>query len=183
MGVFQLVTDTEGTKKYRRPASPRVTLTLTEEVIVQAEQRDSSHCMWAEALKLAVPTAEHISVDLQTIRYSDKARGLRYSYLTPRKAQISLIRFDQGLHTEPGLTVELRDAQVTKTRSYASRRKRISGVEMPDGRKKELHRGRKDEGHTSIPVVIGGMAPPIGPLSNTTYRGKRRRFGLKILEA
>jgi hypothetical protein len=177
-----MVASEEVIRKVRRPLAPQVTLTLTGEILADAQRRDSSHCMWAEAVKAAVPHAEHVAVDLQTIRFTDPSRGLRYSYLTPRKAQVSLIRFDQGLETPVGLTVKLRDGQVTKARNYEKVR-RPKNTEMPDGHKTVLHTQRPSGEVGDVPVVVGGTPPPMGPLASPSYRGKKRRYGLRILEA
>jgi hypothetical protein len=46
--------------------------------------------MIAEAIKQAVPRATNVSVDLSTVRWTDPEKKLRYTYLTPRAAQIAL---------------------------------------------------------------------------------------------
>lgn len=178
-----------------RPRAPRVTVQVTKEIIEAAEKRDSSHCMIAEAVKSAVPGATGVSVDLQTIRFTDPNRNLRYVYLTPRPAQVALVSFDQGIHTAP-FSMVLRAAQVV--RAGAGNRGATKGKTppMPEGTKKELvTRGSVSR----VPAVVGGAAPPLadlsnspyatrpdgkpraGELSNTSYRGKRREFGLRGL--
>jgi hypothetical protein len=62
--------------------------------IDQSMERNSSHCMTGEAIRSAIPDATHISVDLQTIRWTRK--GLRYCFLTPHICQDNIIAFDQG---------------------------------------------------------------------------------------
>lgn len=101
------------------PTSPRFRLEVPADVIESSKARDSSHCMIAEAVKRARPDATHVSVDLQTIRFTDPKKHLRYSYLTPRVAQLSLISFDQGETPQP-FSFRLAGAQVT--RSGASER-------------------------------------------------------------
>jgi hypothetical protein len=162
----------------KRPHAPKLTITVTEEIIKNAEARSSSHCMWADAVRVAFPTAKSVSVDVQTIRFTDPDKKLRYVYLTPRAAQVSLVLFDQGIHTEP-MSVNLRHGSVVKSNSYVKPyRKPVSNkavVSMPDGNHVEL----QPDSH--IPNVIGGLTPPIGALSNTRYRGKRRAFGLRAM--
>src|SRR5258707_2331325 len=94
------------------PRSPKVTIEITPDLIESSKERDSSHCMIAEAVKKAYLGAAFVSVDLQTIRFSDHNKGLRYTYLTPRSAQIALIEFDQGTTPEP-FSFQLRGGQVT----------------------------------------------------------------------
>jgi hypothetical protein len=62
--------------------------------IDRSMERNSSHCVTAEAIRDAIPDATHIAVDLQTIRFSRK--GLRYVFLTPHPARDCIIAFDQG---------------------------------------------------------------------------------------
>jgi hypothetical protein len=58
--------------------------------------KDSHQCMIADAVKEAYPNAQYILVDLQSIRFSDRDKGKRYTYLTPPVAQSALLRFDAG---------------------------------------------------------------------------------------
>jgi hypothetical protein len=100
---------TEQTKNNRKknhvPKSPRLFVEVTEGIIAAAEKANSGHCMIADAVEVAAQRkgigATNISVDVQTIRFSDPVKRLRYIYLTPRVAQYPLVRFDLGVHTEP----------------------------------------------------------------------------------
>lgn len=74
---------------------------ISEKQIKTAVKKDSNHCMIADAIKAAVPDAKYIRVDLQSIRFSNLKKGLRYKYFTPPIAQHELINFDQGLKVEP----------------------------------------------------------------------------------
>jgi hypothetical protein len=69
---------------------------VTRELIERATQRDSRHCMIAEAIKAANPRYLNIAVDLQTIRYTDPRTRKRYTCLTPQTAGHALVEFDQG---------------------------------------------------------------------------------------
>ena len=53
--------------------TPRVNVQVTPDIINVAARRDSGHCMIADALRLAVPEAQSVSVDLATIRWTDNA--------------------------------------------------------------------------------------------------------------
>ena len=157
-----------------RPRAPKLTVEVTEDIINNAEKRSSSHCMWADASRVAFPTAKSISVDLQTVRFTDPEKKLRYVYLTPRAAQVSLVLFDQGVHTDP-MKVILRHGTVTKSNSYKKPYRKTATPVMPDGNKVEL----QVDGH--IVNQIGGATPPTAALSNTRFRGKRRAFGLRAM--
>lgn len=74
---------------------------IDERTIGEAVRRNSHRCMIADAIQKAEPKAIHISVDLQKIEFSLKKDGTRFTFLTPRKAQESLIKFDQGKKVEP----------------------------------------------------------------------------------
>lgn len=105
--------------------SPRVNVVVTPELIEEAVRGDSGHCMIAEAVKAAVPEARHVSVDLQTIRYSLPGVHARYTFLTPRIGQTALVRFDAGEEVEP-FRMQLRNPHITamSNRAAAERRQR-----------------------------------------------------------
>jgi len=64
--------------------------------IAKAIKGDAIHCMIAESIREKFPQARWILVDMQTIRWTDRQRGIRYTYLTPRSAQRALLKFDSG---------------------------------------------------------------------------------------
>ena len=146
----------------RRPRGPKLTVKITPEIIERSKRANSKACMIAEAIKESFPEAKAVSVDLQTCRFTDHKRGLRYTYLTPRTGQKPLIDFDQGIHPEP-FEMVLRNAHVT----------RMKGSKKPnhdDGLSKPSMRKRKDGGINRV----GGRAPA---QMRTT-----RRFGIKAFQ-
>jgi hypothetical protein len=158
-----------------RPKAPRLTITVDPNIAKEAIARDSGHCMWAEAVKKAVPTAQHVSVDLQTIRFTDPEKKLRYTYLTPRATQIALINFDRGVHIDQPMSVRLRSGQVTTANSYDKNRRKRDTPPMPDQTTLVVRQAH------AVPDVVGGTTPPTGALTNASYKGKRRAFGLRGL--
>lgn len=158
------------------PLSRGFTIDVTQEIITRAVQRDSSHCVIADAIRQAMPQATYVSVDLQTIRLTDPVTGRRYIYLTPAPAQKLLVNFDQGHKPQP-LTLRVgRPAQIMKQRKRpATTGKRGGHVHEP-----ERARTVVDNGAGSV-TVMGGDYPPTAALSST--RGRRRTFGLKTLKA
>ena len=78
-------------------------------------QRDSQHCMIAEAIKEGNPHFKAILVDLQTIRWTNPRTKKRYVCLTPEVAAAALVAFDQGGEIEPFGFV-LKTVQSTPTR-------------------------------------------------------------------
>jgi hypothetical protein len=165
------------TKRY--PRGPRVKIIVDTDLIEISKERDSSHCMIAEAIRDVLPHVKSISVDLQTIRFSDPAKGLRYTYLTPRIAQLALINFDQGI-TPESFEFTLAGSQVTAMSFRVS-----SGIapRPSEARNAALKKGRavlrqtiaSPERGTNIQRRVGGKAPP------TTGFAKRRTFGLRAL--
>jgi hypothetical protein len=94
----------------------KVEISVLDKHLNDAMARNSSHCATAEAIKEQVPEARFIAVDLQTIRWSDPKRGLRYVFLTPHAIQSDVIvPFDQGerQNCKP-VTVRMKPAFVTK---------------------------------------------------------------------
>ena len=168
--------------------SPRVNIAVTEEEINLATRQDSSHCMIADAVKAAVPDAVYIAVDLQTIRFSDTSTGLRYTYLTPRTAQIALCAFDEGHSDIQPFQFQLRDAHVTRSGGAASKRVKQDneGHTKPEKGLAQAHLMNKEGAPPrSVPLRVGGQTPPRAALASGGPRippAKRRSFGLRALE-
>lgn len=160
--------------------APRVNIQVTDELIESAIPRDSSHCMIADALGVAYPKAQYVSVDVQTIRFTDREKGLRFTYLTPRTCQLALLEFDLGKHPEP-FSFELRGGQVT----MAGHKHRPTPESSSGDRKKADLSDALKKAHLSkksvlsrdgvVPVRIGGKTPPRIPFA------RRREFGLRAM--
>jgi hypothetical protein len=177
--------------------SPVITLSVTQELIDTARTRDSNHCMIAEALKAARPDARKIAVDLATIRFTDGKRHCRYTYLTPRTAQVCLVNFDQGRPPEP-FQFRLRGAHVTRAgAATAPRKSDMSDAErtareaagerlgLAQKRRAELRRSRlvpRNGTHADVPDRVGGKAPPLQKGKDDVPFSRRRAFGLRALE-
>jgi len=63
-------------KKFKDARSPVLKVAVDRPAIDIAIRNDSRHCLIAEAIKLAYPKFTHISVDLQTIRFSDPEKKI-----------------------------------------------------------------------------------------------------------
>jgi hypothetical protein len=187
-------------KRYRLlPSAPRVGVEVSEDIITASTKRDSSHCMIAEAVQLAVPEAKFVSVDIQTIRFSKD--GYRYTYLTPRTVQQALILFDQGNEKIPPFRFQLRTGQTTRAGSRAAQR---TGVSQPrtDAQHKATEKAasistkpshpvqfaRGSGEQDNIPEIRGGRVPPVGGLPGGPGIGskvpasRRRQFGLRAMD-
>ncbi len=171
--------DTRPTHVNRGMRAPRVTVAVTKDVIEQSMRRDSSHCMIAEAIQNGVPNAKNVSVDLASIRWTDRDKGVRYIYLTPRLAQMNLLRFDQGDEDIEPFQFKLRGATVIRANT------KRTNEEVPKRATLVTERDAESTHHEGVPTRIGGKAPPTGPLSNSKNKrvkvGQRREFGLRSL--
>jgi hypothetical protein len=148
--------------------APRLFINVTQEIIRESCRRNSNHCMIAEALKKAHPELSHISVDIQTIRASDKKKRERYVWLTPRAGQGGIVKFDLGKNVEP-FGFHCRDGQVTAMSESSSKR----GANKK--RKKVSMRTSRGGTRTTVPEKVGGRTPP-------RSIGQRRSFGLRQLK-
>jgi hypothetical protein len=139
--------------------------------------------MIAEAVKSAYPMARGIAVDLATIRFSDREKGLRYTYMTPRIAQSALVNFDQKRKPEP-FQFLLRGAQVTKSgRDKQESRKGRSHAQREATRKASLvYRNGKKNKAGFVPDRVGGKTPPLQRSADNLPFSRRRAFGLRALE-
>jgi hypothetical protein len=163
--------------------------------------------MIAESLKASLPYATYVSVDIQTIRFSDKANGARYVYLTPRIAQEALVKFDAGEEVEP-FRCELRDPHISAMNTPRSQRKGAPRTEVQqksfeetrsrltsarsggrgaspklvsDGKRKPGPKG----GGQPLPRLEGGKLPPTSALASGSGRiplQRRRVHGLRALD-
>lgn len=153
-----------------------ITIEVTAELIEMALKANSNHCMIADAIKAAIPDAQKVSVDLQTIRWSDQKTGRRQVFLTPLKCQQKLLMFDQGVEVYPW-SFRLR----TPVQVVPIRKGILFSVENPEGIGPErINPGPKKlkKWGKSDLVVTGGQAPPTAVLSNS--RGQRRVFGVRV---
>lgn len=158
-------------------------------IIADATRADSSNCMIAVALKAAIPHATAVSVDLATIRYTDKEKGERYIYLTPPAAQEALLIYDAGGIPEP-FTVGANVAQIIpinrgrKVKPAAAAKPAAKG--RPAGSKTAKRARTVPNGRAPGEVIkTSGAAPPIGAHAGGTIgraalkTGRARRHGMR----
>jgi hypothetical protein len=131
-------------------------IAVTEPLILRACQRDSRHCMIAEAIQAARPHWKNISVDLATIRWTNPKTSKRYIALTPEAAGQALVKFDQGEDVEPfSLTI-------TPVQEIALRRDKRGHQAPASPRQQQLV--VDDHGRTTI---VGGKPLPRGHLGGS----------------
>lgn len=158
------------------------TVQVTQALINDAKRKNSGHCMIAEAVKELMPHAQFVSVDLQSIRWSDPVKGSRHVALTPRIAQKALIKWDQGDIPDP-FHFQLRGAIVVPMQRKPSKKKeKASAVHKTltttfttDKDAKKPNKATivaKKNGPRSVKLIrTGGKTPP--------RTGLRRAFGLR----
>ena len=172
----------------------RCEISVEQKHLDEALRANSSHCAIAFAIRDAIPDATFIAVDLQTIRWSNPKRGVRYCFLTPTVAQHDVISpFDQGEECKP-VTFKMKPAFITRIgakRNHTPEPEQLKGTglkvadepapepERPlipyagkEPRKRRAISATKPDG--SIPVTLGGKLPPVSVLA-------RREFGLRAL--
>lgn len=129
-------------------ASPQLTLEILPEHREQAIKSSSGGCLVADAIKRQYPQFSAVSVDMATIRFTDRKRGERYTYLTPESAKLAILSFDQGWDYTPEGTITVRSAvKITPIRSSgpgqakqraAARAKKLATLEAKDANGEEL---------------------------------------------
>jgi hypothetical protein len=125
-------------------------ISVSRETIERATQRDSRHCMIAEAIKEAHPSWEAITVDLATARWTNPRTKKRYICLTPNEGRNAIIAFDGGLPVEP-FDLSFRAVQITPIRD----------------REKGANRGRAQVqvSTSGQHTITGGTPIPMGHLA------------------
>jgi hypothetical protein len=81
--------------------SPRIKIEVSKDIINAAKPGDAAHCMIAESIRAEYPAARWVLVDLQSIRFTDRGKGSRYIYMTPRAVQRRVVNFEQGVKPAP----------------------------------------------------------------------------------
>lgn len=79
-----------------RHASPTLNVKITAADHANAVRSHSGACLIADAIKRAYPNLTMVTVDMATVRATDRALGVRYTWLTPTPGQHILLAYDQG---------------------------------------------------------------------------------------
>lgn len=161
----------------------RHTIPVTQKHIDSALLADSSRCMVSDAIGdyftvKGMQTTNRLT-DLRTIRATFRENGVRGIAITPLPVALALAQWDVGVKPEP-FTFRLEFTQFVK--SGGGRMRHVDG--LPRGRKAKLDEDGTSRRGDGVPVVLGGLAPPLGPLSNDKKRksiGMRRAFGVRGL--
>jgi hypothetical protein len=76
-------------------------LKVTQDIIDHAIKKDSRCCAIANAVKDKYPTAKSIKVDVQSVKFTLRESGMRYTFLTPPLGQKLILDFDNGKAIHP----------------------------------------------------------------------------------
>ena len=159
-------------------SSPLLQLTISEEQVAQAVQSNSGGCLIADAIKKQYPNLVNVTVDMATIRVSDRKRGERYIYLTPPAAQHVLLSFDQGW-PNPADELTIKGAvQIVPIRQAGDRPQQARATRGAEGRAAGTA-GRRRDPHTCRPrgtdqAQQEALDRPssAGPAEVATHRGR-----------
>jgi hypothetical protein len=170
---------------------PRVKVHVTQGIIDNAIESNSSHCVIADSIKasLSVKSGSRytaVTVDLSQIRLTDRLLGKRFIYFTPQKCQRAIAQFDQGKRDSLvpftfGLQTPVQvvpagaktGIDTSKERSDASRKGGIATAKL---RQKFAQKDTgKSSRQTRAQKQNGKKIPLASPLGN------RRQFGMKGL--
>jgi len=163
-------------KKIPVPRAPGLTIKVTKAIIDRSVKGNSGHCMIADALKETRPKATAVGVDIQTIRFTDPDRGLRYTYLTPLIAQRAILNFDEGIKPK-AFDFRLRSAGawVVLAGTRPNKKKRPHDPALRAEVRANLKKDRLvSSGSDKVPRRVGGRPAKLPELS------QRREFGLRV---
>jgi hypothetical protein len=163
---------TKSEESQTKPIKHQTQILVSQKHIDDARTSNSSHCMIQRAIKTTNANAKLPSVDLQTIRWTDRRNNTRYIWLTPFTAQQALVRFDQGIPIQP-FAFRLSPQPIAETDP--------NGHVAPRGGPRKAKKRRRvrvrHSGKGSISVTTENHPPP--PIA--ALPGSRRRFGLRQL--
>ena len=156
-------------------SSPTLDLEIGPEAYERAIRSASGSCLIADAIKQQYPHLTHVSVDMATVRVSDKKKGIRYTYLTPEAGQMCLLAFDQGwsnphdrvvlrravkidpiVAAKPDAPTVAAHAEAVAARRAAAVTKQARGEELTRGEKISLAHAQRQQERVERPSARGG---------------------------
>jgi hypothetical protein len=168
-----------------KQGSPYLRLEISEEDWERAKRSKSGVCLIADAIKKQYPQFSHPTVDMQTIRFSDREAGQRYTYLTPEGAQRVLLSFDQGwrqLANKITLQRAVKISPITRSSAdrltkTARREARKAELEAKIEQGEELTRGEK----TAYTRITNAKPAPERPTNHGPAEVKGRHHGETVV--
>lgn len=139
-----------------------VFIKVEKDVIDNAIQRESRHCMIVDAIHKKMPHVKNVQVDVATIRFTNPRVHKRYIYLTPPEAQKQILRFDAGKKIDP-FVFSLNDHIIKTTTSRPkrsdTRAKKLPGSKSAQHVQETLTRWLS---HYKEGQPVASMAPLVG---------------------
>jgi hypothetical protein len=191
----------------KQRGAPRLQVQIAQAQWDKAVRSNSGGCLIADAIASQYPHLSAVTVDMATIRASDRAKGERYTWLTPGPAQHLLLSFDQGW-TQAAESFQLRNpVRITKSHTSAprivSRATRLQELEAKEQdqtltrpEQSALSRMRNTNAMRPTPLptsqgpvtsvtkstVIGGssLPKPTAAKHPNLLTGRDRHFGAKL---
>lgn len=191
-------------------ASPVLDVEITKAERDNALRSNSGGCLIADAIKRQYPNLTGVTVDMTTVRATDRDRGERYIYLTPPSAQHILLAFDQGWRHPVERVLIKRAVQIVPVTAPSGPKKvarawRLAYLEKQEEagalthtERRALTRMRNNPNPEPPPstgpaearvehrvggVVIRGGQPRVqGPNHPNLLRGRDRHFGAKLAD-
>jgi hypothetical protein len=157
----------------------RFRIYVTKEILETAIKRDSHHCAVQMSIEDQIPWAKRITVDTQTIRFTDdrkKATGrwVRNWYLTPRVIQQYIVDWDAGKPVKPFSFLLKQPTKVTcspmKSGGNGRNNNSSSSIKLTT---------RKNGGSTAELIQIDQKTSKTPPRS--APNSKRRTYGMRGL--
>lgn len=132
------------------------TLKITQAVIAEAAREDSAKCLIAMAIHAVGGRYPAVSKEVISFNY----HGTRYTYPTPAKAAMELVRFDEGEEIAPFVISLSGHSASERPVHYVKKVVKRTQAKLPNG----ARRKRRHSGRTRI------------------HRGIRRANGLRVIE-
>ena len=186
-------------------SSPTLNVRISDENYDRAVESKSGGCLIADAIKEQFPELTGVTVDMATVRATDRKVGRRYTWLTPNSAQHLLLSFDQGWPKPIDQILLKRAVKVTpvirSSTGTATREQRLAELEAKEAEgvltkreKASLTKMRKNperptsHGPADVKVddnrgtvVYGGEPIPKAKHPNLLH-GRDRHFGAKLAD-
>ncbi len=169
----------------------KIVIEVTPDLLERATRRDSQHCMIAEAIKRKDPERyTQVYVDLQTIRWSDRKTGKRYTALTPTIAAQLLVDFDKGEVLEPvtfaAKVIKISDSRLRQRAAKYNEKDQlvIGGPELPKAHLRGTVESGRSPGRMRAHEAARAEKLPPGDASNIELSSKAyRMYGRRLLRA
>jgi len=122
----------------RTEPEERFDIEATHACIINSERNSQTYCIFAQAVRVSVPGAEHVLVDKKEVRFSYK--GYRYIFPTPMKSAKIATDYDNGVVAKKDIQpwtdvlkdpVSIEPIQHKRRRKVAASKKKVTKKTKP----------------------------------------------------